>query len=182
MDQENNKISEGSSFDLHFLDLARVRFGYEGENLTFIDSDGTYYPRVTLRRCFPLSSQNTFIMVCSPGLEMERGAEIGLLRELDGLETDSRSAIERELSLQYFVPVVRKIASIRDEFGFFYWDVETDRGNKSFIMRDSIIGSTRRISDGRWLIIDINQTRYEIRDFNALDSRSQNFLQRYLLL
>ena len=173
---------ERDAFELVYLDPKKVRLGYEGENLTFIDADGTYYPRVTLRRCFPLSSQNTYIMVCAPGLEMERGSEIGLLKDLDDLEPESRTAIERELGLHYFVPVVRKISNIREEFGFLYWDVETDRGAKSFIMRDSIISSTRRVSDGRWLIIDINQTRFEVRDFQSLDSRSQDYLQRYLLL
>lgn len=113
---------------------------------------------------------------------MERGSEIGILKDLNDMDPDSCEAVERELSLHYFVPIVRKINSIRDEFGFLYWSVDTDRGSKNFIMRDSIIGSTRRVSEGRWLIIDINQTRYEIRDFESLDPRSQDFLQRYLLL
>jgi hypothetical protein len=138
--------------------------------------------RVILRRCFPLSAQNTHIMVCSPGLENERSTEIGVIQKVDDLEPDSRNAILRELGLHYFVPVIRIINSIREEFGFLYWSVDTDRGKKDFVMRDSIIGSTRRISNGRWLIIDINQTRYEIRDVQELDSRSQDLLQRYLLL
>lgn len=177
-----SKDNGKAPYDFIFLDARKVHFGYEGENLTFIDADGTYYPRVTLRRCFPLSSQSTFIMVCAPGKENERGVEIGVLRAVDELEADSRGAVARELDLHYFVPVVKQIYSIREEFGFLYWSIESDRGKKDFIMRDSIIGSTRRISDGRWLIIDINQTRYEIRDFHALDKSSRDLLQRYLLL
>lgn len=174
--------SGNEAFDLVYLDAGSVRFGYEGENLTMIASDGTYYPMVTLRRCFPLSAQNTNIMVCAPGIEMEHGSELGILKEVDELEGESREAVLRELELYYFVPVVRKIHSIRDEFGFLYWSVETDRGAKAFIMRDSIISSTRRVSDGRWLLIDINQTRYEVRDYQSLDKQSQDLLNRYLLL
>jgi len=48
--------------------------------------------------------------------------------------------------------------------------------------RDSIIGSVRKVSDGLWLMIDINQTRYEIHEIAALDIPSQKLLQRYLLL
>lgn len=177
-----NDDPQHETFDLVYLNQTQVRFGYEGENLTFIDADGTYYDRVTLRRCFPLSAQNTNIMICAPGTEMERGSEIGILKDLDGMETDSREAVLRELSLHYFVPVIRKIYTIREEFGFLYWSVETDRGKKDFIMRDSVIGSTRKVSDGRWLIIDINQTRYEIRDFQMLDEHSQDLLSRFLLL
>ena len=170
------------SFELVYLDAKSIRFGYEAENLTLIDADGTYYSRVTLRRCFPLSAQNANIIVCAPGEEMERGSEIGLLKEVDELEEDSREAVLRELSLHYFVPVIKMVRGIKEEFGFMYWSVDTDRGQKDFIMRDSIISSTRRVSEGRWLIIDINQTRYEIREFQSLDTRSQELISRYLLL
>lgn len=169
-------------FDLVYLEARTVRFGYEGENLTMIDTDGTYYPRVTLRRCFPLSAQNSNIIVCTPGLEMEHGIELGMIKVVDDLEGESREAVLRELSLHYFVPVVKKIHSIRDEFGFLYWSVDTDRGSRDFIMRDSVISSTRRVSDGRWLLIDINQTRYEVREFHVLDKQSQDLISRYLLL
>lgn len=170
------------AYDLVYLEARTVRFGYEGENLTMIDSDGTYYPRVTLRRCFPLSAQNTNIMVCVPGVENEHGAELGILKEVDELVGESREAVLRELAQHYFVPVVKKIHTIRDEFGFLYWSVDTDRGPKDFIMRDSIISSTRRVSDRRWLLIDINQTRYEVHEFHTLDKQSQDLLSRYLLL
>lgn len=179
-----NEIAKtgNEAFDLVYLEAQTVRFGYEGENLTMIDTDGSYYPRVTLRRCFPLSAQNTNIMVCAPGVEMEHGSELGMIKEIDALVSESREAVLRELALHYFVPVVKKIHSIRDEFGFLYWSVDTDRGARDFIMRDSIISSTRRVSDGRWLLIDINQTRYEVRDFQVLDKQSQDLLSRYLLL
>ena len=49
-------------------------------------------------------------------------------------------------------------------------------------MRDSPIGSVRRVSEKRFLIIDINQTRYEVPDLEALDSESQRLLSQYLLL
>ena len=181
-EQSQNNDQERASFDLVYLNSEAIRFRYEGENLTFTDEEGVFYPRVTLRRCFPLSAQNTSIIVCSPGEENEHGKEFGVLQNVDELESDSREAVVRELGLHYFVPVIKKIHTIREEFGFLYWSVETDRGQKDFIMRDSIISSTRRVSDGRWLIIDINQTRYEVRDIHALDSRSQDLLLRYLLL
>jgi Domain of unknown function (DUF1854) len=126
------------SFEIVYLDPLSIRFAYDGENLTFTDRDGRFYPRVTLRRGFP--------------------------------------------SLFYFVPGIQRIVSIREEFGFLYWSVETDRGAKEFIMRDSVIGSVRKISEGRYLLIDINQTRYQVSDLDALDERSQALLRRYLLL
>jgi hypothetical protein len=170
------------TFETVFLDPKTSLFCYEGENLTYRDGDGVYYPRVSLRRCFPLSSENTNIVVRIPDVDPERSHELGMIEDIADLEESSREAVERELHLYYVVPSILRISNIREEFGFLYWTVETDRGPKEFVIRDSIISSTRQISKGRWLIIDINQSRYEIHNFETLDSTSQDLLRRYLLL
>ena len=174
--------AQPESFEIVALDSARVRFWYDGENLSFADSDGTVYRCVSLRRCFPLSAEDSDILVRVPDTEAARGHEIGMIEDVQQLEPASRQAVLRELSLYYFVPTIERIWSIREEFGFLYWEVETDRGRKDFIMRDSITSSVRKVSEGRWLIIDINQTRYEVHHFESLDSHSQKLLRRYLLL
>lgn len=170
------------SFEIIHLDAPSIRFAYDGENLTFTNSDGTFYPCVSLRRCFPLSANDTDILVRVPDTEETRGNEIGMIENIERLEPGSKDAVLRELGLFYFVPLIQKILSIREEFGFLYWSVDTDRGKKEFIMRDSITNSVRKVSEGRWLIIDINQTRFEVQNFDSLDSRSQKLLRRYLLL
>jgi hypothetical protein len=170
------------SFAIIYLDAQSVCFEYQGENLTLTDQNGVFYPRVTLRRCFPLSAGHTNILVRVPESEADQGQELGLIADINDLPDASREAVLRELRLHYFVPNIQRILSIREEFGFLYWNVETDRGPKEFVMRDSVIGSVRQVSPGRWLVIDINQTRYEVRDFSALDEHSQELLQRFLLL
>lgn len=170
------------SYAIVYLDAEHVCFAYQGENLTMTDSDGVFYPRVTLRRCFPLSAGHTNILVRVPDSEDSLGCELGLIADVNELPPDSLDAVLRELRLHYFVPNIQRIVSIKEEFGFLYWQVETDRGDKDFVMRDSVIGSVRQVSPGRWLVIDINQTRYEVRDFEALDEHSQDLLNRYLLL
>jgi len=179
--------SEGASqvpesFETKFIDPKTVLFHYDGHNLTFTASDGTHYPRVTLRRSFPLSADNTFIVVRVPEEEPDRSRELGVIIDCLELSEESRNAVEYELRSFYLVPTIQRIHSIREEFGFLYWSVDTDRGSKDFIMRDSIIGHVRQVGSGRWLIIDINQTRYEVHNFEQLDEHSQSLLTRYLLL
>lgn len=173
---------QSESFEIIHLNGPSVRFAYDGENLTFTNEDGTFYPCVSLRRCFPLSANDTDILVRVPDTEETRGYEIGMIDHIDQLEPGSKEAVLRELGLFYFVPAIQKIWTIREEFGFLYWSVDTDRGKREFIMRDSITNSVRKVSEGRWLIIDINQTRFEVQDFDSLDSHSQKLLRRYLLL
>ena len=175
-------IRTRDSFEAVYLDPQKVHLRYQGENLTFTDEEGNSYPRVTLRRCFPLSGQTVDILVRTPESDEEQGGEIGILRDCSQLDETSQEAISRELQLHYFVPQIKQVLSIKEEFGFLYWNVITDRGSKEFIMRDSIVSSTRMISPGRWLIIDINQTRFEIHDLDRLDRHSQELIKRSLLL
>jgi hypothetical protein len=170
------------SFEIAILDPKTIKFQHDGHNLTFTASDGTYYPSVTLRRSFPLSADNTYIVVRVPDAEPDQSRELGVIVDCLELGDESRKAVEHELRSFYLVPTIQRIHNIREEFGFLYWSVDTDRGQKDFIMRDSIIGQVRQVGPGRWLIIDINQTRYEVRNYEQLDERSQTLLNKYLLL
>ncbi len=179
---EINQVQAPETFETVELDPQTVKFLHDGQNLTYTASDGTHYPRVTLRRSFPLSAGDTYIVVRIPEAEPDRAHELGIIVDCNALDPESRKAVEYELRSYYLVPTIQTIHNIREEFGFLYWAVETDRGPKEFIMRDSIIGQVRQVGPGRWLLIDINQTRYEIHNFEQLDERSQLLLNRYLLL
>jgi hypothetical protein len=177
---DENRLPD--TFEAVYLDPLCVHFEYEGENLTYTDEKGSFYPRVTLRRCFPLSSENVDILVRIPESEEDRSRELGILHDCSELDPISQEAILRELKLYYFVPQIQRIHNIKEEFGFLYWTVSTDRGEKEFIIRDNIVSSTRQISAQRWLLIDINQARYEIHNLDQLDQHSQDLVKRSLLL
>ena len=178
----NDSVDTPETFETTLLDPKTIHFNHDGHNLTFTASDGTFFPRVTLRRSFPLSADDSYIVVRVPDTEPDRSHELGMIVDTRELDEASRIAVEHELRSFYLVPTIQCIHNIHDEFGFLYWSVDTDRGSKDFIMRDSIIGQVRQVGPGRWLIIDINQTRYEVHNFEQLDEHSQYLLKRYLLL
>jgi hypothetical protein len=169
-------------FEPNYLDPKQINFLYEGENLTLTLADGTFFPRVTLRRCFPFSTNGMYITVRIPDSEKERGKEIGIVSGIEKLNPASLEAITSELKMHYFVPVIKKIYKVKEEYGFINWIVLTDRGDKEFTMRDNVISTTRQISPTRWLLIDINQARYEIDDDGTLDERSRALMIKHLLL
>ena len=170
-------------FEPVYLEPGQLQFRYDGETLTLRVSDGAFYPRVTLRRCFPLSSQDEYVTVRGRDEEdADKETEIGIIRDVSQLNPQSSVAVTRELRLHYLVPVIQRILEIREEFGFLHWKAETDRGPKDFTMRDSPISAVREVAAGRLLLIDINKARYEIRDQGSLDSSSQELLKRHLLL
>lgn len=125
---------------------------------------------VRVRLAFPLSDRAHLIAFCD-----KDGDEIGLLKEDERLDPQSREVLKKELGLVYFVPRVTKIHAIKDELGFTSWDVETDRGRRQFqvLSRYDI-----RILDGRRLVIrDMDGNRYEIPDYGMLDRASRDMLE-----
>jgi len=175
-------LEDATSFEAVYLDPTQVQFRYSGENLTLTMADGSFFPRVTLRRCFPFSKRAMYVTVKIPDTEKDRGKEIGIVNGAEQLDPVSLEALSNELKLHYFVPVIKKIYKIKEEYGFMYWTVLTDRGDKEFVMRDNVISTTRQISPTRWLLIDINQARYEINDDASLDAKSRMMMVKHLLL
>lgn len=168
------------TFDIVYLEPERIHFHRDGDTLRMQMADGPTYARVVLRSCFPVDDGNVLLSVRDATSEEQE--EIGIIRDWHELRAEDREAVAAELGLYYFVPVITRVRDIRSEFGFLYWDVETDKGRLEFTMRDSVAHYAREVSPTRWILIDINQARYEIRDLDAMDERSQRLVERELRL
>ena len=168
------------TFDIVYLEPDQIRFHRDGDTLRMQMMDGPEYARVVLRSCFPVDDSNVLLSVRDATTEEQE--EIGIIRDWRELRAEDREAVAAEMNLHYFVPVITQVRDIRPEFGFLYWDVDTDKGPLEFTMRDSVAHYAREVSPTRWILIDINEARYEIRDLNALDQRSQRLVAREIRL
>ena len=170
------------SYEVTYLTANRVDFTRRGDtlSLTITEENGisVQYPRVVLRSCFPVSDQAAYLSIRDANAEKQ--PEIGIIADWTELDDGDREAVAAELNLYYLVPKITRIESIKDELGFLYWDVETDKGPQEFVMRNDITRNTREVSPGHWLIIDVNDARHEIERFSALDARSQKLLARFV--
>jgi hypothetical protein len=168
------------SFELVYLGPDQVQFERRGDTLS-LTVDGTqHYPRVVLRPCFPVSMDRNYLSVRDANGEEQ--PELGVIEDWTVLAEPDRQAVAEELGLYYFVPAIQRVHEIKDELGFLYWSVETDKGPRSFVMRNNVIQQAREVAPGRWLLIDVNQARYEIRDLRALDRQSQKMVENVLSL
>jgi hypothetical protein len=169
------------AFEVVYLQPEQIRFTRHGDTLGLtvtVDDVSVQYPRVILRPCFPVSDTKAYLSVRDANAE--RQPEIGIVQDWTVLRPDDREAIAAELGLYYFVPKITQIHKIKEELGFLYWTVSTDKGPQEFVMRNSIISNTRHVGPGHWLIIDVNEARHEIPDVSVLDARSQKLLEEYL--
>lgn len=128
--------------------------------------------RPTLHRAFPATAPHVHIQ-----LREQDGKAVGMLKDLAELDEESRALAEELLRDRYVVPVIREIQSLRHEVGMWAWTVDTDRGERDFGMK-SPRDDLRRLRGGGVRITDVHGNTYEIRDVDALDSRSRSLFDR----
>lgn len=145
----------------------------EGLCLVLKGGDGNgevSYTDVSVHQMFPLSHPHNLITFCD-----KRGEEIGVLLDLQALEEASRLALLDELEMAYFIPKIQRILSIKEEFGVIRWEVETDKGPRSFEVQSR--HDIRPMGGGRFIVRDMDGNRYDIPDMAALDAKSRAFLE-----
>ena len=132
--------------------------------------DGDEVEDVSVRRAFPLEAADAYI-----GLFDHEGTELGILESLDGLDADSRTTLEDQLALTYFLPRIVDISNLGEEYGVVYADVETTSGPRHIEIR-GIRSSIRVLSRRRALIEDAEGNRYELTDFSKLPKITREIL------
>ena len=166
--------SAAEAVELTFLKPGALRFIKAGATLRMEVIDDRTWIKVAILRAFPLSSPNDHFSVRDGG-----GAEIGILRTLDGLDMASRRLAEMELERRYMMSIILSVGAVTERFGTVDWEVDTNRGPCRFTTRDLREG-VLRFGPNHFLLTDVENNRFEIPDLDALDARSQALLLRHL--
>ncbi len=151
------------------------------ENAAFSVKNGLLYltlngeeTRVTLFRQFPFDLLWEYISVLD---EEER--EMGIVRSVDLFEDETRELLVKELKKRYYSVAVTKIISVKERFGFSYWRVGTDEGERKFTLRDTL-KNIACVNGTCVFFTDVNGNRFEISDLSSLDAKSRRKLELYL--
>lgn len=143
-----------------------------GTQLSLIDASGTRFDNVRPVRLFPLTDPQHFVSIVS-----ESGRELASIDDVRALADDQRAILSEALAKRDFVPVIRRITSIKRANDGFDWFVDTDRGPTVF--RIETDESIQSLGGTRVVIIDKLGTRYLIPDVASLDRDSRRKLERY---
>ena len=112
-------------------------------------------------------------------LDAKTRKELVLLREFDGLDHESRALLEDELSTRYILPKIIRVVRTDAHFGNRYWEVETDRGPRRFLMKSPDTNALWTTPD-RCILHDVQGNCYEIESFKALDAASRAQAEKVL--
>ncbi len=141
-----------------------------------LEFGGKTYPRVAVHRCFPFSDPDRYISIREPEGD---GREIGLIDDLAALPEAARRLLEDQMALRYFTPKILRVRDIKEEYGYSYWDVQTDRGDCRFTVR---MGGSNvyAIGKNRYLVNDLDGNRFEIPDLYALTPKEIKKLDLFI--
>ncbi len=130
--------------------------------------------RVILHRNFPFTFLWEYISV----LDLSN-YELGTIRSVDLFEGDMKTMLVTELERKYYSPAISKILSVKDRFGFSYWDVETSAGRLTFTLQDTF-KSIVRAGESKLFFFDVDGNRFVIEDVDTLDRKSRKRIEIYL--
>ena len=154
-----------------YIDSDEARFTRVGANLVNVEFyTGEVIKNLEPRRLFPVSGLTRYITL----LDAE-GEERAIIRNVANLMPESRDIINDCLREYYLIPKITRLLDTSEKYGIIRWTAETDRGVISFEIRNRH-HDIKALYDGRVLVRDSDDNRYEIPDYEALDRKSKRLL------
>lgn len=122
-------------------------------------------------RLFAKSGSDKYIVLLD-----EEGDQVAIIRDINLLSPDSQLVVRRALDEYYMIPKIKRFIKMTEKYKIWMWTAETDRGIMTFEIRNHI-ASIKPLYDGRVLIKDADDNRYEIPDYRKMDKRSIRMLE-----
>lgn len=149
--------------------LSRDSYG----RLVFTDETGKAHVGIVPVQAFPIDAPGENVSLVSAD-----GHELAFIPQLSGLDADTRRLVLDEIAQRDFLPVIDRLLSVSTFSTPSTWDVETDRGPTSFVLKGE--EDIRRLRNGGLLINDSHGVTYRVNDMRVLDRQSRKLLDRFL--
>lgn len=162
--------------EINYIDVEKIKFERTQGGLLNMEYEGQTYESVTLQRAFPVSKPWEYISVKAFAEHRDMSKEIGIIRDVRELLPEDRKQVEEELEQRYFVPIIKAVTSLKDEYGQVYMQIETNAGNKRIVAPNSTANFIM-LGEDRLLIIDIDGNRYELPSLAAADKKTVRLLE-----
>ena len=138
-----------------------------------IEGDRSYL-KVRVVCAAPLSQPDRYICLLD-----EKNEVICTVEDPIDLDDASQRMIKEELEQRYMTAIIKRVDSLKSEFGVSYWEVQTDRGNREFVVRNAS-ENAQWITDRRLLLLDVDGNRFEISNLEVLDKKSRGLIEMVL--
>jgi len=138
----------------------------------------TLYRGVFAVRMFPISYPDRFISLRYTDRD-DKIREVGVIGNLNEFPPEAQRLVQASLVKQYHEKVITRVYDVTDEFGFLFFEVETQHGREEF-MTPWRGDRAEDYSDNGKLLLDAYDNRYLIPDLSALPTADRRRLTRYV--
>jgi len=128
---------------------------------------------VSMKQCFPKSMPDKYLSVLD-----KEGRELELIDSLSSLDEKNKKIVSHYLQFKNFRMRIKRIISVEEEFGVRVFNVETDRGERSFQM--TLQSWPYMNKYGQVIFEDINSDVYMIDDYSEVDAKTKKYLYTYV--
>ncbi len=123
---------------------------------------------------FPLSRRNAMVAVRD-----STGEEVALLDDISKLDSASREIMTEEMERSYFMPRITDILYAEEKMNVLTLEAETDRGPRTIQLRNPR-RAIRKLPRNRVVIRDVDNNRYEIKDWTSLPLYGRELLSQHM--
>jgi hypothetical protein len=141
--------------------------------LVLTTAGGERHVGVAPVRAFPIQAPDEGISLMTGD-----GREVAWIPSLAAAAPNLRSLLGEELQGREFMPEIQAIRSVSSYATPSTWQVDTDRGPTSFVLRGE--EDIRRIGQDTLLISDSHGIHFLLRDLHGIDRQSRKILDRFL--
>lgn len=156
-------------------DAASARLWREGDRVLYRDASMEKPEAVRVLWARPLSGREGPVSV----MLATKKKEVAYLPSLDVLDEASKAVAREELAASMVLPRITEIYRVKPRFGNYYWDVETDKGRRKFLL-SSPENNTYRPRPDVIVVKDVSGNCYEIAPVSGLDRNSLREMDRVL--
>jgi hypothetical protein len=175
---QNAPPADNAYKGLIFLDAKNISIkesDLAGLNVTLGDET---YEEVRASLALPISEPERYVSLRIGATKGEE-REIGMIRDVNELSAGSQALIMRELRKRYFLHIIHKIISLKEKFGFLYFEAETSKGLRKFAIRWEY-NRVQEYSEFGRIIMDTDDNRYIIPDLRNLSPEEYKSFTRYI--
>lgn len=172
---DDGKTAElAEAANIRYLTEENAQFRCTGGRMLAVTIDGKEHDAVYVHRSFPHTHKRLFLSI-----RTSDNKELGMIRSLDDLSPETAQLIEEQADIRYFAPEILKVIHIREEFGYSYWEAETNAGVCRFTVRSGG-GHVKSVTDTRLLITDVDGNRFVIPDLEQLSEKEYRMVEMCL--
>jgi hypothetical protein len=139
-----------------------------------VSLNGEQHPCVYVHCSFPHTHRTSYLSI-----RTRDNKEIGMVRSLDDVDEETAKLLEQQIQIRYYAPSITKLLAVKEEFGYSYWEAETDSGICRFTVRGGG-GQVKPVTPVRFLITDVDGNRFVIPDYTALSDKEFKMIEMFL--